>query len=67
MAIAAPPPVARAESDSRILLRNVPWSVYVTLVEEPANDHVRMTYDRGTSNSCRLYQGTKSTLSASGA
>jgi Uma2 family endonuclease len=47
MAIATPPTVTRAESDSRILLRNVPWSVYVTLVEEPANYHVRMTYDRG--------------------
>ena len=47
MDIATSPPVARVESDSRVLLRNVPWSVYITLVEEHANYHVRMTYDRG--------------------
>ena len=47
MAIASPPPATHVQSNSRILLRNVPWSVYITLVEEHANFHVRMTYDRG--------------------
>ncbi len=31
----------------RFLLHGVSWSTYVALRDEPGNDHVRMTYDRG--------------------
>ncbi len=48
MAIASPPPAERIAANARILLSNVPWSTYQSLVEEPDNRHVRMTYDRGS-------------------
>src|SRR5262245_37853905 len=32
----------------RILLQNVPWETYVQLRDVSENDHIRMTYDRGT-------------------
>lgn len=31
----------------RVLLRNIDWAMYVSLRDNPANWHVRMTYDRG--------------------
>lgn len=48
MAIASPPSADRIASNPRILLSNVPWSTYQSLVEDPDNRHVRMTYDRGS-------------------
>lgn len=32
----------------RIILRDVPWAAYQALRDEPANDHIRMTYLDGT-------------------
>jgi Uma2 family endonuclease len=48
MAIASPPQAERVTRSPRILLSNVPWSTYRSLVEDPDNRHVRMTYDRGS-------------------
>jgi Uma2 family endonuclease len=43
MATVSPPP-----SESRTVLNGVPWRTYVELRENPDNDHLHMTYDRGT-------------------
>jgi Uma2 family endonuclease len=32
----------------RVTLHNISWETYVELRDEPENEHVRMTYDRGT-------------------
>jgi Uma2 family endonuclease len=37
-----------AGSESRLVLRNVPWDVYEALRDEEANDHLRMTYIDGS-------------------
>lgn len=37
----------RAHGETRLLLRNVPWTLYEVLRAEDANDHVRMTYVDG--------------------
>ena len=55
-----PPPRAPAPVDApvaasggersgerRVLLENVSWETFRALRDEPANDHIRMTYDRG--------------------
>jgi Uma2 family endonuclease len=34
-------------STARLVLRDVPWDTYVALRDPEANDHIRMTYDRG--------------------
>ncbi len=43
MATVLPP-----QSESRTVLYGVPWHTYVELRENPDNDHLHMTYDRGT-------------------
>jgi Uma2 family endonuclease len=40
--------VSPAQSESRPVLYGVAWHTYVELRENPENDHLRMTYDRGT-------------------
>ena len=40
--------VSPAHSESRNVLYGVPWRTYVELRENPENDHLHMTYDRGT-------------------
>ena len=47
MAIVSPS-TKRSESNGGVLLRNIPWATYEAMVEDPANRHVRMTYDRGS-------------------
>lgn len=34
--------------ENRIVLRGIPWEVYEVLRDHEENNHVRMTYDRGT-------------------
>lgn len=41
------PPATESLPAAAVLLQHVPWSLYVSLRDEPENDHVRMTYDRG--------------------
>jgi Uma2 family endonuclease len=36
------------QPEQRVLLRGVPWETYVTLRDLECNNHVFMTYDRGT-------------------
>src|SRR5262249_53865582 len=42
------PRSAASPTISRIVLREVPWSVYQALRDASANDHLRMTYLNGT-------------------
>ena len=44
-----PPAVSQPDigAGGTVLLRHVPWSVYVSLRDEEENHHVRMTYDGG--------------------
>jgi Uma2 family endonuclease len=35
------------QGEQRFLLPEVPWQTYLSLREQPENEHVRMTYDRG--------------------
>jgi Uma2 family endonuclease len=46
--MASPPRTAEAIEPMRIVLRNVPWPAYKALRDEPANNHLRMTYLNGT-------------------
>lgn len=49
MSIATPSKTSRSAltTEERVLLRDVPWSLYTQLNDNPANYHLRMTYDRG--------------------
>jgi hypothetical protein len=40
--------VLSPQPESRTVLNGVPWRTYLELRENPDNDHLRMTYDRGT-------------------
>jgi len=40
--------VSEPQSESRAVLYGIAWDIYVKLRENPDNDHLRMTYDRGT-------------------
>ena len=40
--------VSPIQSESRTVLYGVPWRTYVELRDNPDNDHLHMTYDRGT-------------------
>jgi Uma2 family endonuclease len=40
--------VAPTQSESRAVLYGVAWRTYIELRENPENDHLHMTYDRGT-------------------
>ncbi len=40
--------VSEPQSESRTVLRGVPWNTYVELRERRENYHLRMTYDDGT-------------------
>ena len=42
-----PPPTCDDAASSGVLLSSVDWATYLQLRDQPANRHVRMTYDRG--------------------
>ena len=51
---ATPPPAEPSDKHSdRLVLRNVPWEYYARLRDDEANRHLRMSYFKGASSSCR--------------
>jgi Uma2 family endonuclease len=47
MAIAPSPPARTLEGETRLLVRNIRWETYESLVEDLGDQHVHLTYDRG--------------------
>lgn len=46
---ASPPKIDRfRDGETRIVLKNIDWATYASLCDQAAEQHVRMTYDRGT-------------------
>ncbi|NNJ27373.1 Uma2 family endonuclease [Alienimonas chondri] len=45
--VADPAAEPRPMLEQRVLLEGVSWETFRALRDEPANDHIRMTYDRG--------------------